>query len=172
MTAPTEKGNIASMVSDSRGAPLVDLPCPRAMADSMEALERAPLFALVIAASSRAFRAGSGPPTISVQHHCCFVNLTETDRLTLRSQDDIPAQYGPRFALFRIIAAFVVFDLRPPVVAGSIGCGAAEGSPCYELPWLAQMDVGNSSVDRSCTHTTERRRLICDKMCPGLLISD
>lgn len=68
MTAPTENGSIASMVNDSSGAPLVDFPCPRAMADSIEALERAPFFAFAMAATRRGLNAGSGPPTAVHQH--------------------------------------------------------------------------------------------------------
>jgi hypothetical protein len=56
------------MVSDSRDAPLVDLPWPWAMADSMEDLARAPFFALAMAATRRGLKAGSGPPTAMDQY--------------------------------------------------------------------------------------------------------
>ncbi len=68
MTAPTEKGSIASMVNDSSGAPLVDLPWPRAMADSIDALENEPFFAFVIAVARRGLKVGSGPATAAGQH--------------------------------------------------------------------------------------------------------
>lgn len=59
---------MASMVNDSSDAPLVDFPCPRAMADSIEDLDKAPFFAFEIAATRRGLKAGSGPPTTIDQH--------------------------------------------------------------------------------------------------------
>lgn len=47
----------------SKATPVVDLPCPLAMADSMDVLESWPRFALVMAMASLELKVGSGPPS-------------------------------------------------------------------------------------------------------------
>lgn len=65
--AATEGGSIASMVSVSSAAPLTDLPCPLAIADSIEVFESAPRLAMAIAVARRGLKLGSGPPTRTCQ---------------------------------------------------------------------------------------------------------
>jgi len=80
MMSAIEGGRIASRVIDSRAAPSVDRPCPRAMAASMEAFGKpaanvsmcrkntegalphhVPFFAVAIATASRGLVSGSPP---------------------------------------------------------------------------------------------------------------
>lgn len=73
------------MVNDSSDAPLVDLPCPRAMADSIEVLERSTFLAFAMAAARRALKVGFGPPTADVQHICSAIWNLFPSRLDARA---------------------------------------------------------------------------------------
>lgn len=63
MTA-TDGGSIASIVNDSRAAPELDIPCPRAIEVSIELFGMEAFFALDIARASRGLNLGSGPYTV------------------------------------------------------------------------------------------------------------
>ncbi len=61
MMAATEEGNMASMVMDSKAAPLGEMPWPLAMAFSMDCFGKACFLAAAMRFARRGLRAGSGP---------------------------------------------------------------------------------------------------------------
>lgn len=76
------------------------------MACSIDVLASCPAFAAVMAAASRGFIAGSGPPTAAVSFYARFFCGVRT----FRGYEDLVGEFRSSLALERIFFGFVVLD--------------------------------------------------------------